>query len=120
MNNTKSVKIIKRNGTKVDFDASKIERAIGRANGDVVADDMISKERIHLIADEVREFIGNRDVASSDEIQDCVETKLLELGSLNLARSYMTYRYKRIIAGRLQNTMAGRLKTLFCKLAAWI
>ena len=116
----KKTTVIKRNGDKAEFDTSKIERAIRRANGDVDNSDTLSDGRIRLIAEEVETFLSGKDSVSAGDVQDCVETKLIELGSANLARTYITYRYRRIIERQNSERLVNKIRTFFTRLAAWI
>ena len=116
----KNMMIIKRNGNTAAFDTSKIEAGIRRANGDVSSCDTLSEGRIRLIAEEVCAFFGNRDTVPADEVLSCVETKLIELGSAELAKSYITYRYEKIIEDQNAKTMISRIRTFFTRLASWL
>lgn len=116
----KSMTVIKRNGDKVVFNVSKIEAGIRRANLDVGSCDTMSEGRIRLVAEEVCEFFNKRDSVTADEVLSCVETKIIELGSAELAKSYITYRYKRIIEGHKAWALAGRIRTFFSRLSSWL
>lgn len=116
----KNMMIIKRNGNTAAFDTSKIEEGIRRANRDVSSTDALSEGRIRLIAEEVYAFFGKRDTVPADEVLSCVETKLIELGSADLAKSYITYRYKRIIEEQNANSLIGWVRNLVAKVSAWL
>ena len=72
------MKVIKRDGTTVDFDRSKIIRAIQKANEAVDPEERISEEQISAIAHFVQE--RNRPRLLVEDIQDMVERQLMELG----------------------------------------
>lgn len=103
----KQMKIIKRNGEEKPFNVKKIETAIHKANGDVDGKNIMSDGRIKLIVDEVRSVCESRDRAMTvEEIQDVVEDKLMELGSPDIAKKYITYRYKRSLRRKTNTTDA--------------
>ena len=95
------MKVIKRDGTTVDFDRSKIIRAIQKANEAVDPEERISEEQISAIAHFVQE--RNRPRLLVEDIQDMVERQLMELGKYTLAKAYIIYRYTRALV-RKQNT----------------
>ena len=87
------MKVIKRDGTTVDFDRSKIIVALNKANDAVDECDKIGKEQIEAIADYVADTHKKRMLV--EDIQDTVEEKLMELGCYNLMKAYIIYRYNR-------------------------
>ena len=98
------MKIIKRSGVEADFDLDKIINAINKANASVQEEDRLSEEQVREIALTVESICKTRTRSLSvEEIQDLVETEIMRHGALNLARSYITYRYKRQLV-RKQNT----------------
>lgn len=85
------MKVIKRNGTEVEFDATKIAGAITRAGKDRIPFDDIAK-----ITDSVKDqcmLLGR--APHVEEIQDMVEDALMENGYATVARDYIRYRYDR-------------------------
>ena len=103
------MKVIKRDGTSVEFDDEKIRVAIGKANTEVSRKDKATKEEIEEIVTYVRELRKNRILV--EDIQDIIEEKLMELGRYNLARKYITYRYTRALV-RKANTTDQSIKEL--------
>ena len=103
------MKVIKRDGTSVEFDDEKIRVAIGKANTEVSRKDKATKEEIEEIVTYVRESRKNRILV--EDIQDIIEEKLMELGRYNLARKYITYRYTRALV-RKANTTDQSIKEL--------
>lgn len=90
----KDTKITKRDGRVVDFDPSKIENAIRKANKDVKLDSRISEEDIKdIVNDIVRVCLDHPQHISVEEIQDAVEDDIMLHGYCEVARSYITYRY---------------------------
>lgn len=85
------MKVIKRNGTEVEFDATKIAGAITRAGKDRIPFDDIAK-----ITDSVSDMCYKLGRAPHvEEIQDMVEDALMENGYATVARDYIRYRYDR-------------------------
>ena len=93
------MKIIKRNGTTVDFDARKIYNATIKAASSVyvVSDDL--KENLSRIAHsiEVQLQDNGTEVVTISMIQALVEEKLLSAGYLHIAEHYISYRLQRDI-----------------------
>ena len=85
------MKVIKRDGTTVDFDRSKIIVALSKANDAVEEDQRISKEQMEEIADYVD--AKNKGRLLVEDIQDMVEQKLMATGKYDLAKTYILYRY---------------------------
>ncbi len=102
---TKMMKIIKRSGEEKDFDITKIENAIRKASQAVDYKSAISEGRIKLIAEEVAGVCEARDRAMTvEEIQDVVETKIMEMGAHEVAKKYITYRYKQNLLRQANTT----------------
>ena len=105
------MKVIKRNGSEVDFDITKIQAAIEKANKAAVRQEL-TPEQIR----EISEYIDfkcsrmNRAVAV-EEMQDMVENQIMAQGAFNVARCYVRYRYTRSLV-RKSNTTDGRILTL--------
>ena len=95
------MKVIKRDGTTVEFDRSKIILAIQKANEVVDPEDRITEEQILAIANFVQS--KNRPRLLVEDIQDMVEHQLMALGKYPLAKAYIIYRYTRALV-RKQNT----------------
>lgn len=91
------ITIIKMDGTEMPFDTLKIECSIRKANADVSSEDALSDGRIRLIASEILSAFEKKGRATTDEIRDCVEEKIIELGSVDLAKQFITYRYRKLI-----------------------
>lgn len=111
-NKEKVMKIIKRSGKEVDFNLDKILGAVIKANNEVIEDERISDEQIREIAKKVADICASRTRSLSvEEIQDLVENEIMRLGAFNLARTYITYRYKRQLI-RKSNTTDDRILSL--------
>ena len=105
------MKVLKRNGTEVEFNQKKIEAAVTKANNAAVRKEL-TEEQIRDIAD----FIGfkcakiNRTV-TVEEIQDMVENQIMAAGAFDVARGYVRYRYQRSLV-RKSNTTDQKILTL--------
>ncbi|MBQ6140309.1 MAG: anaerobic ribonucleoside-triphosphate reductase [Kiritimatiellae bacterium] len=107
--------IIKRSGEERDFDISKIRNAIRKASQVVDIKDALSEGRINLIADEVAGVCAGRDRAMTvEEIQDVVETKIMEMGAHEIAKKYITYRYKQSLLRQANTTDKQILSLIEC------
>ncbi len=96
------MKVVKRDGTIVDFDRSKIENAIRKANAAVDEKERIDEEGIRSIASYIA--ARNRQRMLVEDIQDLVENKLMEADKFELARSYIKYRYERALVRKANTT----------------
>lgn len=106
------MKIIKRSGKEVDFDVQKIIDAVKKANNEVVEQDRLSEDEIICLSRTVEYICSKRIRALSvEEIQDLVENEIMRFGKHNLARTYITYRYKRALV-RKSNTTDERILSL--------
>ena len=103
------MKVIKRDGTIVDYDAEKIRCAIKKANAEVPKIERATDERIEEIINYIEE-LGKKRILVED-IQDIIENKLMEYNLFNLARTYITYRYTRALV-RKANTTDQSIKEL--------
>ena len=95
------MQVVKRDGTIVAFDRSKIISAIRKANASVDEEDRISEETIESITFNIENRKRSRLLV--EDIQDMVEHKLMALDKYNLAKSYIIYRYNRALV-RKHNT----------------
>ena len=109
------MKIIKRDGSEMEFDRSKIEAAILKANESVGADDRVIPEQARMIACTVEQYCcGLKRAMSVEEIQDQVENHLMALGKYNLARRYITYRYTHALMRKSNTTDKQILSLIEC------
>ena len=106
------MKIIKRSGVEVAFDLTKIISAVSRANHDVDDAHRLDKDRIVELAGAVeRDCLAMNRAPSVEEIQELVETKLMEFGAFEVAKQYIRYRYNRSLV-RKSNTTDNRILSL--------
>ena len=106
------MKIIKRNGSEVAFDITKIIVAITKANDSVEAVDRMTPVQIQRIAESVElqcQKIGR--APTVEEIQDMVEHYIMAHGAFEVAKHYITYRYTRSLV-RKSNTTDDKILSL--------
>ena len=97
--------VIKRNGKEVKFDLSKIIHAIEKANNEVDAIYQLNAAQIQAAADSVAKKIQSKTYAVNvEEIQDMVETAIMEMRGYEVAQKYVRYRYKREMARKANST----------------
>ncbi len=106
------MKIIKRNGSEVIFDITKIIQAITKANNVVAESERMTPMQIRRIAESVE--LGCIEMNRSpgvEEIQDMVEKQIMAHGAFEVAKKYITYRYTRSLIRR-DNTTDDRILSL--------
>ncbi len=109
------MKIIKRNGTEVQFDASKIYAAIEKANNEVVETERLSAEDIDNLTNNVKYQCEKMNRALGvEEIQNLVENEIMKLNAFTVARKYITYRYKRALVRKANTTDEQILSLIEC------
>ncbi len=96
------MRIIKRDGTSVDFDRSKIKLAIGKANSQVPEDDRVSDTQINNIVKHIESLNKRRMLV--EDVQDIIEEKLMSINKFALAKEYITYRYTRALVRKANTT----------------
>ena len=109
------MKVIKRNGTEVLFDLSKIIAAITKANDSVEENARMTPMQIQRIAEfvELSCLKMNRS-PSVEEIQDLVEYQIMAHGAYEVAKNYVTYRYTRSLVRRSNTTDEKILSLIEC------
>ena len=95
------MQVVKRDGSIVAFDRSKIVSAIQKANNSVDEEDRIDQETIEEITQSIERRHKSRLLV--EDIQDMVEKKLMAKKKYVLAKNYIIYRYNRALI-RKQNT----------------
>ena len=97
--------VIKRNGKEVNFDISKIANAIRKANKEVEPIYQMNEYQIEGIAENVAGQCAKLERAVSvEEIQDMVETGIMEMRGYEVAQKYVRYRYTRELARKANTT----------------
>ena len=109
------MKIIKRSGAEVDFDAKKIEIAVKKANESVVPSERMSDIQIKRIAEDVERAAMNVNRSLGvEEIQDMVEDQIMNQRAFSVARRYITYRYQRALVRKSNTTDEQILSLIEC------
>ena len=109
------MKIIKRNGSEVMFDANKIIVAVMKANESVVPSARMSNIQIRRIAEDVEMAALNMNRSLNvEEIQDMVEDQIMNQRAFDVARRYITYRYNRALIRKSNTTDEQILSLIEC------
>ncbi len=104
------MKVIKRNGEEVPFDLSKIINAVSAANMEIGPLYRLNEYQIQAIADNVAGKIELMPhIAHVEDIQDLVETGIMEMRGYEVAQKYVRYRYKRELTRKSNTTDNGIL-----------
>lgn len=97
--------VIKRNGVEVQFNIEKIVNAIKKANKEVAPIYQMNDYQIMAVADAVAKRCEESPHAVNvEDIQDMVETSIMEMRGYEVAQKYVRYRYKREIARKSNTT----------------
>lgn len=103
------MKVIKRDGSMVDFNEERIKIAIEKANKEVSKKEKATEEEIINIINYIEDLKKKRILV--EDIQDIIENKLMEFGKYDLSKKYITYRYTRALV-RKSNTTDQSIKEL--------
>ncbi len=103
------MQVVKRNGTVVDYDPSKIKIAIEKANKEVPKKEQANREEIKSILEYIESLNKKRILV--EDIQDLIEEQLMSFGHYALAKRYIIYRYNRALI-RKSNTTDETIMTL--------
>ena len=99
------MKIIKRSGKETGFDSSKIVDAVAKANQEAAESDRLSNEQIEAIAQRISNICASMDrTYNVEEIQDLVENEIMAYRAFEVARKYITYRYKRALVRKFHGS----------------
>ncbi|NBI69096.1 anaerobic ribonucleoside-triphosphate reductase [Pseudoflavonifractor sp. 60] len=96
------MKVIKRDGSSVDYDRSKIVIAIEKANAEVPESERMGREDINAIIDGIESQKRQRMLV--EDIQDLVEQGLVAKNKFYLAKTYIIYRYNRALVRKANTT----------------
>lgn len=96
------MQVIKRDGSSVDYDRSKIAVAIRKANAEVEESEKISEDKIDAIIESIEK--KNRPRMLVEDIQDIIEQKLVDEKKFVLAKTYIIYRYTRALVRKANTT----------------
>ena len=97
--------VIKRNGKEVKFDIYKIIHAMEKANKEVAPVYQMNEYQIQAAAETVAKKIqASSHAVNVEDIQDMVETAIMEMRAYEVAQKYVRYRYKREMARKANST----------------
>ena len=106
------MKIIKRSGAEVLFNREKIIKAIEKANAQVEESKRLSEQQIESIACDIELHCHNEGHALNvEDIQDLVENGIMENGAYEVAKLYITYRFRHQLM-RKENTTDQQIMSL--------
>ena len=109
------MKVIKRNGTEVAFDITKILAAITKANESIEESNRMTPVQIQRIAESVELACQKTNRSPSvEDIQDLVEYQIMAHGAFEVAKNYVTYRYTRSLVRRSNTTDDKILSLIEC------
>ena len=113
MDQTVKTRVIKRNGEEVNFDLTKIVNAITKANEGTDHIHQMNAYQIRAIADTIAQKANESTHAVHvEDIQDMVETGIMEMRGYEVAQRYVRYRYKRELKRKSNTTDNGILSLL--------
>ena len=113
MDQTVKTRVIKRNGEEVNFDLAKIVNAITKANEGTDHIHQMNAYQIRAIADTIAQKANESTHAVHvEDIQDMVETGIMEMRGYEVAQRYVRYRYKRELKRKSNTTDNGILSLL--------
>ena len=97
--------VIKRNGVEVIFDKAKIINAVQKANEEVPKLHQLSQYQITALADTIATHaLESSHAVNVEDIQDMVETGIMEMRGYEVAQKYVRYRYKRELTRKSNTT----------------
>ena len=109
------MKIIKRSGVEVVFDINKVTDAIRKANEDAVDKEKLTEEQILEVSNNVHKQCKKaKHSLGVEDIQNLVENELMRIQAYNIARKYITYRYRRALVRKSNSTDEQILSLIEC------
>ena len=106
-------RVIKRNGEEVAFDLSKIVNAVKKANKEVDHIHQMNEYQIIAVAETIAQRVQeSMHAVNVEDIQDMVETGIMEMRGYEVAQKYVRYRYKRELTRKSNTTDNGILSLL--------
>ncbi|MCD8347375.1 MAG: anaerobic ribonucleoside-triphosphate reductase [Lachnospiraceae bacterium] len=105
MSQATKANVIKRSGEEVIFDKAKIENAVRKANNSVEKIHQLNDYQISAVADNIaKRALESSHALNVEDIQDLVETGIMEMRGYEVAQKYVRYRYKREISRKTNTT----------------
>ncbi len=106
------MKIIKRSGAEVEYNREKIATAIKKANAQVLEQKRLSEKQIESIVDDIEiECHNSGHALNVEDIQDLVENGIMQNGAYDVAKLYITYRFRHQLM-RKENTTDQQIMSL--------
>ena len=106
------MKIMKRSGVEAQFDRTKIVAAVSKANEATDGAPELTEEQIQSIADQIESDCQRMGRAPSvEEVQELVETGIMEADAYETAKRYIRYRYNHTLM-REANTTDNQILSL--------
>ena len=98
-------RVIKRDGREVEFDKSKIIKAISCANQEVLKSKQIGPRKINQLANIVEEKCSQyKRAIKVEDINDLIEDELIYRNYNNLVRAFIQYRYNKELVRKSNTT----------------
>ncbi|MBQ0039262.1 anaerobic ribonucleoside-triphosphate reductase [Treponema sp.] len=106
------MKIIKRSGAEVVYDRNKIASAVKKANEQVIEAKRLTDAQIESIVDDIEiECHSSGRALNVEDIQDLVENGIMQNNAFDVAKLYITYRYRHQLM-RKENTTDQQIMSL--------
>lgn len=106
-------RVIKRDGSLVPYDRSKIVRAISGANNASV--EQMTERELENIVNQIETDIGENVEMAVEDIQDVVERRLMQHGRFEIAKKYICYRYKHMLRRESKKNLMQTYKDILFK-----
>ena len=98
-------RVIKRDGREVEFDKSKIIKAISHANQEIIKSKQIGPRKINQLADIVEEKCSEyKRAIKVEDINDLIEDELISRNYNDLVRAFIRYRYNKELVRKSNTT----------------
>ena len=98
-------RVIKRDGREVEFDKSKIIKAISHANQEIIKSKQIGPRKIDQLATIVEEKCKEyKRAIKVEDINDLIEDELISRNYNNLVRAFIRYRYNKELVRKSNTT----------------
>ena len=98
-------RVIKRSGREVEFDVFKIIKAISQANQEIIKSKQISRRKIDLLANIVKDKCSNfKRAIKVEDINDLIEDEMIARNYTDLVRAFIRYRYNKELVRKANTT----------------
>ena len=92
------MKVIKRNGVEQEFDITKIQNALKKANASVKKEIQMQDTTFDAVMDSILARLKDFKTIDIESIQDFVESALVKHNQYEIAKNYITYRHDHLNA----------------------